>query len=60
MADAARHLRALADPALRARLGAQAERDARALFATERYHDAAARYLRLPPVKPEALNEQYP
>jgi glycosyltransferase involved in cell wall biosynthesis len=48
VADAARHLRALRDPALRNRLGIQAERDARAHFAPARFDETVAEALGLP------------
>jgi glycosyltransferase involved in cell wall biosynthesis len=49
VADAARHLRALRDPALRRRLGAQAERDAETLFASARFDEIVAAALGWPP-----------
>jgi glycosyltransferase involved in cell wall biosynthesis len=49
VADAARHLRTLRDPALRNRLGAQAERDARAIFAPARFDETVAETLGLLP-----------
>ncbi|MGB8843225.1 MAG: mannosyltransferase, partial [Aliidongia sp.] len=48
VADAARYLRALRDPALRRRLGAQAERDAETLFAPARFDEIVAAALGLP------------
>ena len=57
VADAVRLLRTLTDPQLRGRLGARAERDARAWFAPERFQKTVVEALQLPPTG-RTLNEQ--
>jgi glycosyltransferase involved in cell wall biosynthesis len=60
IADAARHLQALRDPAERLALGARARTDAAARFARERHHDTVAEILCLPPLCRLPASEQRP
>jgi len=60
IADAAQQLRRLTDPVLRSRLGAQAQRDVRALLAPARYSETITEILRLPRIVPISPDEQHP
>jgi glycosyltransferase involved in cell wall biosynthesis len=60
IAEAARQLTALKDTGLRRRLGAQAQRDARAVFAPEHYHATLCDSLCLPRVRSVPPNKQHP